>query len=173
MGTQSASSGTGNHGQIILRHDHLQDASEVPPLFRAQLPQVLFSAADVPAAGHDEVGVTAAGELALAEVVGKEVRDAPGVGGRDKHPGLLGIQLRWVSRSGCPSRRPSGCRPCGGRACWPRSGCSRCRKSRRPYQMTRLLQWSIWCWTMRARKPLKEAVCSWKCSSWYLTTMVS
>ena len=77
------------HGHIVFRHHQRQKSPEGQALLGAQGPQVLFRAAHAAAAGHDEIGVPAAGKAAVPDQLGKHPGQLPGIGGRDKDPGLF------------------------------------------------------------------------------------
>ena len=76
-------------GDIVLRHDHLQNAPEAEPLLLAEGPEAGRRIPDVAAAGQDEPGIPAAIQAAGAEPVPEQVGELPAIGGGGKDPGAL------------------------------------------------------------------------------------
>ena len=81
------------HGDVVFRHDDLQHALIIESDIRAQRRDAAAGVADLAAAGHDKIGLPAAGEAAAAEKGRKNVRDLPAVRRRDEHPRPVGMQV--------------------------------------------------------------------------------
>ena len=84
----------GEHGDIVLRHDHRQRPPAIQAQRRAQRPVFLRSTADILPAGHDKVGLPAAGKTAAVQKVREHPGKPPGIGGGDEHPRPIRGQLR-------------------------------------------------------------------------------
>lgn len=82
------------HGDVVFRHDHRNRSAVNKALFLADGLVFLPGGANVAAAGHDKVGLPAAGEPAGFDKVAEDPGQLPAVGGSYKDPGLLRGQLQ-------------------------------------------------------------------------------
>ena len=77
------------HHQIVIRHHHLQGSPVRQSFSLAQFLEFGLCIAHLSTAGHDEVGVPTAAEMAADDKIFHNSGNLPAVGGHDKHPGLL------------------------------------------------------------------------------------